>query len=206
LDVHTRIIAAPILIVNRRIDINIDENIRMTIGTRVRAARKKRGMTQKQLADKSGISQSTLSALETGDSSGSYNLVAIASALGEDPVYLETGRTDAAEGAQLAQRIAQLTSAQRQAVKAVIDSYAGLRPAATTDEQKGGDGAHPDEYKRRILALIDRMDDRAKSDAEEQLAEIVREYEDHSSGNGTSSDAPGRTRGSVEQIPLRRRK
>jgi transcriptional regulator with XRE-family HTH domain len=64
----------------------------MSIGSRIREARKSANMTQQQLADKSGLKQAALSELETGESAGSKYLASIAAALGVSALWLETGR------------------------------------------------------------------------------------------------------------------
>ena len=70
----------------------------MSIGTRIREARKSANMTQQQLASKSGIKQAALSELETGESAGSKYLASIASALGVSALWLETGRGPRSSG------------------------------------------------------------------------------------------------------------
>nr|WP_267964128.1 helix-turn-helix transcriptional regulator [Halomonas sp. MCCC 1A11057] len=64
----------------------------MTIGERVRRARKYAGLTQKQLAEAVGIRQPTLSDLEKGDSRSSAYLVQIARACKVNADWLATGR------------------------------------------------------------------------------------------------------------------
>jgi transcriptional regulator with XRE-family HTH domain len=64
----------------------------MSIGSRIREARKLRAMSQKELATKIGIKQPSLSELETGESQGTTYLARIASALGVNPLWLETGK------------------------------------------------------------------------------------------------------------------
>lgn len=49
-------------------------------------------MSQKELADKIGIKQPSLSELETGESAGTTYLARIASVLAFNPLWLETGR------------------------------------------------------------------------------------------------------------------
>jgi len=68
----------------------------MSIGSRIREARKARKMTQGQLAKKVGMSQGSLSELETGESAGTTNLAAIAHALQADAYWLETGKGEMA--------------------------------------------------------------------------------------------------------------
>ena len=65
----------------------------MYIGKRVNLARKKAGLTQKELADAVGIRQSTLSELERGESRSTTHLASIARACGVSVQYLE-GLTD----------------------------------------------------------------------------------------------------------------
>lgn len=64
----------------------------MSIGTRIRDARKRANMTQAQLAERVGMKQATLSQLETGDSAGTTMIGSFASALGVSALWLETGK------------------------------------------------------------------------------------------------------------------
>lgn len=64
----------------------------MTIGERIKAARKDADLSQKELAAKVGIKQPTLSELERGESSSSARLPAIAAALGVSALWLQTGK------------------------------------------------------------------------------------------------------------------
>ena len=66
------------------------KNTNMTIGTRVRTARIEAGISQKELADKIGVKQPTISQLEKGGSAGSAHLPAIAAALGVHALWLQT--------------------------------------------------------------------------------------------------------------------
>lgn len=86
------IIGVPILLVNRYSDAFIKENIGMSIGKRVREARKSAGLTQKELATKAGMTQSSLSELETGESAGTTNVATLARHLGVNAYWLETGK------------------------------------------------------------------------------------------------------------------
>lgn len=85
------IIGTPILKVNRNSDSLSRDNTLMSIGNRIRAARRARGLTQKELAASVGISQATLSELETGESAGTTMLATFAKALKVNAYYLETG-------------------------------------------------------------------------------------------------------------------
>ncbi len=64
----------------------------MSIGTRIREARKRVKMTQAQLAAKVGMAQGTLSELETGESDGTSLVASFAAALGVNALWLETGK------------------------------------------------------------------------------------------------------------------
>lgn len=85
-------IGVPMRNVNRNSDTFLRENAGMSIGKRVREARKDAGLTQQQLAAKVGIKQSTLSELENGDSAGTGYVATMASALGVSALWLETGK------------------------------------------------------------------------------------------------------------------
>jgi phage repressor protein C with HTH and peptisase S24 domain len=85
-------IGKPILRVNRYSNSLRGDNIGMSIGSRIREARQAAGLTQKALAQKVGMAQGSLSALETGDSQGTTMIATMAAALGVSPLWLETGR------------------------------------------------------------------------------------------------------------------
>jgi len=86
------IIGTPILNVNRNADLFFNDNIGMSIGSRIREARKNAKLSQKELALKVGVKQSTISELETGESAGTTLLASFASALGVNALWLETGK------------------------------------------------------------------------------------------------------------------
>ncbi|MBF0420232.1 MAG: helix-turn-helix domain-containing protein [Magnetococcales bacterium] len=60
-------------------------------GERIKQARKHAGLTQKELADKTGISQTAVHKLECGRSASSRRSVSIALTCGVDPIWLDTG-------------------------------------------------------------------------------------------------------------------
>lgn len=108
------IIGVPIFLVNRNSDCFCNENIAMSIGTRIRQARKSVGLTQKELAVKVGMNQSSLSELETGESTGTTIVATIANALGVNALWLEKGVGEMAgqpapEAPQLADGWSELT-------------------------------------------------------------------------------------------------
>lgn len=63
----------------------------MALGHRVREARKARGMTQTELADKVGVTPAAIQALESRDSDSSRYAVAIATTLNVNPEWLSKG-------------------------------------------------------------------------------------------------------------------
>ncbi len=64
----------------------------MNLSDRIQKARKNAGLTQKELADRVGISQTAVHKLECGRSRSSRRTVAIALTCGVDPIWLDTGR------------------------------------------------------------------------------------------------------------------
>lgn len=90
----TTIIGVPMFCVNRNSDVYIGENKKMSIGQRIRDARKAAAMTQGQLAAKVGMRQNSISELENGDSAGTTNLAKFAQALRVNALWLETGVGD----------------------------------------------------------------------------------------------------------------
>lgn len=86
------IIGVPILSVNRNSYLNRADNIGMSIGTRIRDARKQANLTQGQLAARVGVKQSTISELETGESAGTTLIASFAKELGVPALWLETGK------------------------------------------------------------------------------------------------------------------
>jgi transcriptional regulator with XRE-family HTH domain len=87
-----QIIGTPILKVNRNSNLVSVNNIGMSIGQRIRAARKNAKLTQAELAAKVGMKQGSLSELETGESTGTTLVASIAAALGVSALWLETGK------------------------------------------------------------------------------------------------------------------
>lgn len=65
-----------------------------SVGKRVAYARKYRSLTQKELASRAGIAQSSLASLEAGRNKGSRSLVTLAKALGVHPEWLDSGQTN----------------------------------------------------------------------------------------------------------------
>lgn len=86
------IMGSPVLKVNRFSGSFPSDNIGMSIGTRVKQARKAAKMTQVELAKRSGLNQSTISDLEVGKSHGTTYLATLATVLGVNALWLETGK------------------------------------------------------------------------------------------------------------------
>jgi len=64
-----------------------------SIAERLKHAREAAGLTQPELAAKIGVSQGTIGNIETGLRKRPRDLLAIATTLGVDPHWLETGKT-----------------------------------------------------------------------------------------------------------------
>lgn len=62
-----------------------------TFAKRLKATREERDLTQKALAELSGISQTTISNIESGRNQGSVEIFALARALGVSPEWLAEG-------------------------------------------------------------------------------------------------------------------
>lgn len=70
----------------------------MSIGSRIKEARKAAKLTQKELAKKVGMAQASLSELETGESQSTTLVASLAAALGVSALWLETGKGAMGEG------------------------------------------------------------------------------------------------------------
>lgn len=68
------------------------------VADRLVTSRKAIGMTQKSLAEATGLAQSTISAIEIGRTAEPTNILKIADALNVDPYWLSTGKEPPAEG------------------------------------------------------------------------------------------------------------
>ncbi|MBF0214593.1 MAG: LexA family transcriptional regulator [Magnetococcales bacterium] len=75
-----------------------DRSSTLTLSDRIQTARKYASLTQKQLADRVGISQTAVHKLECGRSRSSRRTVAIALTCGVDPIWLDTGRGEMSLG------------------------------------------------------------------------------------------------------------
>lgn len=90
-------IGTPILFVNRDTDLMPTDNIGMSIGSRIKEARKAAKLTQKELAKRVGMAQASLSELETGESQSTTLVASLAAALGVSALWLETGKGQATD-------------------------------------------------------------------------------------------------------------
>ncbi|MBD8540916.1 LexA family transcriptional regulator [Oxalobacteraceae sp. CFBP 8761] len=88
----TTIMGTPVFSVNRKTGLMLRDNTGMSISARLKQARKDAGMTQGELAARSGLKQSTISDLETGKSQGTTYVASLALAMGVSPLWLEAGK------------------------------------------------------------------------------------------------------------------
>jgi phage repressor protein C with HTH and peptisase S24 domain len=82
----------PVFKVNRFSGFVPRDNTGMSIGNRVKQARKALGLTQTELAKRSSLKQSSISDLEVGKSQGTTYLASLAATLGVSALWLETGK------------------------------------------------------------------------------------------------------------------
>lgn len=98
------------------------------LGIQIRKARKKAGLTQDELADRIGLSQSYVAKLERGgtDNPGSQAIMKIAESLGVTPGWLYFNREDIDdlddESLDVAVLFNKLPPSQRQAIKLMVDA------------------------------------------------------------------------------------
>lgn len=141
-----------------------------SIGDRIREARERLGLTQKQLAKSAKISQSTIAAAESDPNRKPRDLNSIAAALGVDPYELEFGKRRegtpppdpslfSSQEINARALLPPLSPAKRRLLEAVSNATAVL-----TDEQA------------TAFALV----------FEEQIKQVAR------SGNGPDSTSPGK--------------
>lgn len=82
----------PVFKVNRFSGFVPRDNTGMSIGNRVKQARKALNLTQTELAKRSNLKQSSISDLEVGKSQGTTYLASLAATLGVSALWLETGK------------------------------------------------------------------------------------------------------------------
>jgi len=105
--------------------------IAMSLGERLRKARLTARLTQRQLAEKAGVTQQMVSRLETGKAHGTTDIVRLAIACEANPEWLATGEGDMVEASDsraLMEDIESLPDAGRAAIKQMIKA---LKPQTT---------------------------------------------------------------------------
>jgi phage repressor protein C with HTH and peptisase S24 domain len=75
------------------------------VGTRIKKAREVLGMTQVTLAQAVGVSQQAVMELESGRAKGTKHTAKFARALGQDPLWLETGEGRMREAAKARRQV-----------------------------------------------------------------------------------------------------
>ena len=95
----------------------------MSLGERLRKARLTARLTQRQLAEKAGVTQQMVSRLETGKAHGTTDIVSLAIACEANPEWLATGEGDMVEASDpgaLMEDIESLPGADRAVIKRMI--------------------------------------------------------------------------------------
>jgi transcriptional regulator with XRE-family HTH domain len=95
-----------------------------TIGQRIRRRREEKGIARKDLAKAAGLSYTTLSDLELGESHASKALHRIAAELGVSAEWLETGKGSAEPVAPPSQHTGQDADTMRTAARFLEDLFA----------------------------------------------------------------------------------
>jgi transcriptional regulator with XRE-family HTH domain len=142
-------------------------------------SREQKGWTQEQLANAADVSQSTIGNLESRIRRTARKLAVIANVLDVNAYWLATGEgspRDQPDDPLLAQ-VAELSPAGRSVVATVVAGLRGVSvgalPTASTT------AAELSAYEKRILELIQKLNDRSRETAEDQLKEILREQRQH---------------------------
>ncbi|WVN03753.1 helix-turn-helix transcriptional regulator [Burkholderia multivorans] len=106
-----------------------------TYGKRLRAARKDARLTQKQLADKVGLKQATISELENDEYDGSAKTAAIADVLGVNALWLAEGKGDPAANQRSRETydsaVGEASDAARTLIDAILRADKSGEPAQT---------------------------------------------------------------------------
>lgn len=137
----------------------------MTIGQRVRQARKARKLNQTQLADMIGVSQAAISELEVREDASSKHLIDIAGALDVNPVWLATGEGDMCGNGDSFGREISLTAVDIRTVPLISWVHAGSFKEVVTDMTVAKDFIHcstrcsPSTYALRVEgeSMMDRF-------------------------------------------------
>lgn len=104
------------------------KNLRMTVGDRIREARKARGLSRPELAKRSGVKYPTLAGIENDDQTTSSFLPDIADALKVELEWLRTGR------------------GRRDSQPISVESSDWADITAYSQQAAAGDGLTPEEY------------------------------------------------------------
>lgn len=99
-----------------------------TVGDRVRQARNEHGWSQKKLAKKAKMSQSSLAELEGGDSKESVHIVRLALALERSAYWLDSGKGSKKLG-EVEQALLELNDGDQKVILEMIRALRAARAA-----------------------------------------------------------------------------
>lgn len=106
----------------------------MELKDRIKQARKLAKLTQKELADKIGITQPSLSELETGKSLSTSYIASIARACGVDSFWLETGQNRMANQINEERATYRTTSHSREETNPALLTHPDMSPISAWDD------------------------------------------------------------------------
>lgn len=102
----------------------------MSIGKRLREARKEAGLSQVELGKKVGLSQGTISELENGESASTGSTASLAAVLGVNSLWLESGKgPKRATNEQVRSTSAPTYQVPHEELARMIAAYSALPPA-----------------------------------------------------------------------------
>lgn len=145
--------------------VNDQTDEQMSVGDRLKAARKERKLTQTRLAEIAGLSQTTISDIERGRNTSSKELPMLAAALGVSSFWLATGRGARADSAPI-----RPTAPHRQIN---TDLLIQAMRATTAYKQQVGGQLDDDEVLQLACRVYEQFFDTPDKPASEMLGYLV---------------------------------